>query len=292
MKKIFYSWQSDVKPARNKIKAALELAAKRLGDRLEEADRPEIDSDTKGTFGSEDIIETIFSKIDACAVFVADVTPIIKTDKKLIPNPNVMTEVGYAIKAKGKWTKLYVYCTDELVNESMMPFDIRGKSLIGFRLSDSPSTIANALLPTLEGMLECATNTSTIKFELLEGYPNGWANWSSRSGVQSGFRYHIRIDNFGGKTDFIDSIKIATQDAMGDSWTTSYYRFDDHQPNQKLKVEKDEIKDVGVFLTDQPTESRRQFPDLDRDIVKLVIAMRSDGRQIELPIPASKLTHR
>lgn len=156
MKTIFYSWQSDIKPARNKIKAALELAAKRLGDSLEEADRPQIDSDTKGTYGSEDIIETIFSKINNCTVFVADVTPIAKSGEKLVPNPNVMAEVGYAISAKGKWTRLYVYCTDDPVDESKMPFDIRGKSLHYFSMSDGPSAMADKLAPLLGEMLKAA----------------------------------------------------------------------------------------------------------------------------------------
>ena len=102
MKTIFFSWQSDVKPVRNKFKSALETAAKRISKNLEEADRPEIDSDTQGTFGSEDIFNTILEKIDAATLFVADVTPIASTETKLIPNPNVMTELGYALKTKGR----------------------------------------------------------------------------------------------------------------------------------------------------------------------------------------------
>ncbi|HSX28491.1 MAG TPA: TIR domain-containing protein [Candidatus Saccharimonadales bacterium] len=292
MKKIFYSWQSDVKPARNKIKAALELAAKRLGDQLEEADRSEIDSDTKNTHGSEDIIETIFSKIDQCAIFVADVTPIASTDKKLIPNPNVMTEVGYAIKAKGKWTRLYIYCTDQSVDESKMPFDIRGKSLIGFSLSDTPSSIAERLIPDLEGMLKNAPH-GNVKLALLDD-GGGWANWSTRGNVMSSFRYHLSIDNFGGKLEYIDNIEIVAQDGYADPWTTKWYAFDDHRPNEKLRVEQDEILDIWVQLTDDPGQSQRMFDsiDLDRDVVKLVVTLKSTGQQIVLPIPAGRLVNR
>lgn len=158
MKTVFLSWQSDIKPARNKIKAGLEMAVKQLGDELTEAERPEIDSDTKGTYGSEDIISTIFSKIDTATIFVADVTPIAETDRKMIPNPNVMTELGYAIKAKGPNTRLFIYCTDADIDIKKMPFDIRGKSLMGFKSSDTPSEIAKTLKPILLGMLTNAAD--------------------------------------------------------------------------------------------------------------------------------------
>jgi hypothetical protein len=292
MKKIFYSWQSDIKPARNKIKKALELAAKQLGDQLEEADRPEIDSDTKGTYGSEDITETIFSKIDSATIFVADVTPIAVTEKKLIPNPNVMAEIGYAIKAKGKWTRLYLYCTDEPVEENKMPFDIRGKSLIGYKMSDSPASIAAQLVPTLEGMLKGAPPASNLKISLLDDQ-YGWANWSVKNGgVMSGFRYHLRIDNFGGKADYIESIKVVAQDAHADPWHTSYFRFDDTKPNEMYRIEEDKIVDIGVIMTDAPGETQRMMPDLDRDMVKLGVTMRSTGKDIVIPIPIGRLQHR
>lgn len=290
MKKIFYSWQSDLKPVRNKIKTALEIGAKKLGDQLEEADRPEIDSDTQGTYGSEDIIETIFSKIDSCSIFVADVTPIAQTGNNLIPNPNVMAELGYALKAKGPRTRLYIYCTDKPVDVSKMPFDVRGKSLHWFNTSDAPSKIAEQLVPMLSGMLKDAAPAGSLKLELLND-PSGWANWSGKNGVQSGFRYHIRLDNFGGKADYIDDIKVTTKNDSGDPWASNYYVFDGHKPNEKLKLEENEIIDIGVFLTDQPGETKRHLPGIDRDIVKLIVKLRSNGGQIELPIPAGRLNH-
>jgi hypothetical protein len=291
MKKIFYSWQSDNKPVRNKIKTALEIAAKRLNDQLEESERPELDSDTQGTYGSEDIINTIFEKIDACSIFVADVTPITQMGEKLIPNPNVMAELGYAIKAKGANTRLYIYCTDEPIDVSKMPFDIRGKSLFRFSTSDTPSAMADKLVPMLTGMLQGSPPNNLVKIELIDD-PSGWANWSGKNGVQSGFRYHIGIDNFGGKADYISDIKIVAQDAHADPWTTTYYVFDGQRPNEKLKIEENEIKNIGAFLTDQPGQTSRLLPDLDRDTVRLVVTLRSSGKEISIPIPAGRLNNR
>lgn len=100
---IFYSWQSDLpgSETRNIIQDSIKDAVRLLRDTVDiEADR-----DTKGEFGSPDIAQTIFSKIDDCNIFVADVSAVCRyeaTDKdgnkkvKYMSNPNVMLELGYA----------------------------------------------------------------------------------------------------------------------------------------------------------------------------------------------------
>src|SRR6266478_5119403 len=91
--KIFWSWQSDYssKTCRNFIREALvsaiELVATELA--VDDADRPEVDHDTKGERGMADIAVTILNKIANAAVFVADLTPIAQSPAgKWLPNPN------------------------------------------------------------------------------------------------------------------------------------------------------------------------------------------------------------
>ena len=51
--------------------------------------------------GISPITETILKKIESCDIFVPDVTFVAHTEGgKLIPNPNVMTEFGYALSVK------------------------------------------------------------------------------------------------------------------------------------------------------------------------------------------------
>ena len=75
---VFWSWQSDQpsRETRSLIRDALIAALDRIAVDLEEADRPEIDHDTKDMPGSPDIVASILAKIEAAAVFIADVTPI------------------------------------------------------------------------------------------------------------------------------------------------------------------------------------------------------------------------
>src|SRR5258706_14302365 len=95
---IFYSWQSD----RDRhvcgrfIALALEAAMEVLQPRFDAL--LILDSDTAGVAGTPPVSETILGKIRDCDVFVGDVSFVGATPggKKLLPNPNVMTEFGYA----------------------------------------------------------------------------------------------------------------------------------------------------------------------------------------------------
>lgn len=139
---IFWSWQSDYEPAacrhfiRSCLNDATDAAGRELG--LEDAERPELDHDTKGTPGMADIIATILEKISSAAVFVADVTPIGKSpDGKAIPNPNVMIELGWAMRAIGPDAIICVINTASGFKQDDLPFDIRHRRTMDFQLDNA-----------------------------------------------------------------------------------------------------------------------------------------------------------
>ena len=84
--KIFWSWQSDKSPktCRSFIRQRLSDAINEIAssNNLHDADRPEIDHDTKGERGMADITSAILTKIADAAVFVADLTPIGQSEGK------------------------------------------------------------------------------------------------------------------------------------------------------------------------------------------------------------------
>ena len=99
---IFYSWQSDrdARSCKNFIRIAADDAARRVGERL--GVQVLVDADTEGVSGTPPISDTILKKISASDLFLADMTFVGKTEQeKLLPNPNVMGEYGYALKANG-----------------------------------------------------------------------------------------------------------------------------------------------------------------------------------------------
>ena len=128
---VFFSWQSDTpnKTGRGFLKDVLEEVCKKIttDTTLEEALRDvTVDSDTTGVPGQPPILQTIFNKIDAAGVFLADMTFAYKgKDGSQSPNPNVLIEYGWALKSLGHsrvlWVMNTVYGDPE---EKKMPFDL------------------------------------------------------------------------------------------------------------------------------------------------------------------------
>ena len=105
---------------------------------VDDADRPEIDHDTKGEKGMADIPSTILNKIANAAVFVANLTPIVRTDLgKWVPNPNVMIELGWAMHRPGWERVIGILNTASGTQREDLPFDIRQRRIVTFVLNDN-----------------------------------------------------------------------------------------------------------------------------------------------------------
>jgi len=144
--KIFYSWQSDLpnRTNRNFIEKALEMAAKSIrGDELVQVE-PVIDRDTQGISGAPDISATIFSKIEQCQVFVCDISIINGNEhsRRPTPNPNVLIELGYALKAIGT-SKIMLVMNQAYGTSEKLPFDLRTKRILPYNVSDQTEDFAS-----------------------------------------------------------------------------------------------------------------------------------------------------
>jgi hypothetical protein len=106
---IFFSWQSDTlaRIGLELVEEALDLAIAVLAEdaEIERAIRDEglmVDRDTQGVPGVPPIVDTIFNKLDAATIFVPDLTFVgRRIDGRPSPNPNVLVEYGWALKALG-----------------------------------------------------------------------------------------------------------------------------------------------------------------------------------------------
>lgn len=128
---IFLSWESDRHECRNFVLSALE----KLPNKLSGLTTINVDRDTYKVPGSPDIGDTIFEKIDRCDLFVADVTLINSKESKirLTPNPNVMIELGYAIKSLG-WDHIILLQCKDYGDIEELPFDINHRRICNFTL--------------------------------------------------------------------------------------------------------------------------------------------------------------
>ncbi len=131
---IFYSWQSDLPNRTNRglIGDALENTATALQRDEAVSVEPVVDRDTAGVPGAPDIALTIFGKIDRCQLFVGDVS-LVNPDAggRRTPNPNVLVELGYALKALGPERVVLVMNT-AFGGHELLPFDLRMRRVLAY----------------------------------------------------------------------------------------------------------------------------------------------------------------
>lgn len=162
---IFWSWQSDSpgKTGRHFVHGVLSELLLELSDEcgLREAERSQLDHDTKDVTGWVAIAETVFQKIEQAAAFVADMTLTAETPAgKKCPNPNVLIELGYALKALGDASILLVWNTANGATPGDLPFDMRHRrSPIAYHLTDNATAAeikeqTNHLKKNLRGPLK------------------------------------------------------------------------------------------------------------------------------------------
>ena len=128
---IFYAWQSDrsQKAHRYLLRDAAREAITSIELDADIEDSPRLDHDTRDVSGTPDIANTIYRKIQASGVFLADLTFVGSTDdrgghRKLLPNPNVMLELGYAARCIG-WERIVCVMNTAFGPAEELLFDLR-----------------------------------------------------------------------------------------------------------------------------------------------------------------------
>lgn len=132
---VFWSWQADSpgKVGRHFVKDCLVTACSEIDADASDAVREDDDDgglmvvkDTEGVGGSPAIASTILARIAASDVFVWDAT-IIAASPRMMPNPNVFFELGYAVACLG-WSRVVGVTNHALSLSSRaedLPFDVR-----------------------------------------------------------------------------------------------------------------------------------------------------------------------
>lgn len=149
---VFYAWQSDRLEKSNRflIRDAAKKAVKALIKDSTVEESPRLDHDTKDEPGLAEIAGTIFRKIEGCGLFLADLTfvgatPRKKgTHRKLLPNSDVVLELGYAARSIG-WERVIAVMNTAYGPPNELIFDVLHRRWpIVFAINDrEPSRISD-----------------------------------------------------------------------------------------------------------------------------------------------------
>lgn len=140
--RIFYSWQSDNKVANKTLHKALKTVVNQLkGENIS----IEI-LEGGGGEGFISIEDAVRSKIKKCDIFIGDVTPVgnVSLKNKLLPNPNVMYEMGIATESMTADRIIAVAMAGEWKVEDM-PFDFNHYSMLRFAGDDDLKILINKI---------------------------------------------------------------------------------------------------------------------------------------------------
>lgn len=152
--KVFYSWQSDLPNKSNRqfildcLQKAMETIHK---DNLLFSDWS-IESDSRGEAGTPELASTIFSKIDQCDIFIADVSIINKESvHRKVCNPNVLIELGYASSKLG-WEKILCVYNLSFGQIEDLPFDIRHRKPLTYNQENK--SLIKALTVQIQSIID------------------------------------------------------------------------------------------------------------------------------------------
>ena len=130
-KTVFYSWQRDLPNNTNRgfVRGCIDRAIKNIHADLGVEDALRAEEGVKGAPGNVDVAKTILERVDACGIFVPDISIVTQNGaKRPMPNPNVMIEYGRATVSCGDNRIVPVFNMAFGDWQSDRPFDMRHKN--------------------------------------------------------------------------------------------------------------------------------------------------------------------
>jgi hypothetical protein len=318
---IFYSWQSDLPNSTNRafIETALEKAAKSIRRDESIEVEPVIDRDTRNVPGAPDIADTILKKIDGADIFVGDVSIINLQKHSLLQstmqrvfrieqyfgptaNPNVLIELGYAMKALGP-NKVILLMNSFFGGPELLPFDLKMKRIVSYYMPESSAdhaTERNRLASVLEQAIrDIFTNLDTILPDLSKEDNLIFKTLCDKVVESEGdsFGRETLVEmakRFGDEKAFDESLRILTlKEYIAGTWTANGKVYSvrvtalgfDLYAKQHIKEYRAAIKAVINKIIENPNIASHQLRDATKHhhyLVKFILVNLSRQKLIEL----------
>src|SRR5260370_1195565 len=161
---IFYSWQSDSPLETNKdfIRRAIDSAKDLLSVDATVVDSPRVEAGMEGVSGTPEVATILFERIKKSAIFIVDMTLVGtagQNQKRRVPNPNVLLEMGFAAGTIG-WSRVICVMNEHFGKREKLPFDVRNRRFpIDYSLNPDDMSGADEKCQSLAEVLKGAMQT-------------------------------------------------------------------------------------------------------------------------------------
>lgn len=190
--------------------------------------------------------------------------------------------IGTYIDEANDVTHTVISAYEDQASLESLPKSVHINTILAICLVESDKhspIVASKTKKTNSQKSEVLSESESPQIFLVEPYAV-WASNYAKYGAS--FLVVISVDNYGGKNDFITNAQIIGTNAIGTSFKTDRFAFEDKQPDYPYPVKAGDMETLRLFIASDYS-NHRPMPDLDRDKVRLSLVFRS-GKKISLPI--------
>lgn len=295
---VFYSWQSYIGGYANRgyIRDKILSAFKELNVEIE------LLEDARGITGAPDIPDAILTKIIKSDIFICDITSVYTLDikgnkKRANPNPNVMFELGFAVRSLG-WDRVICICNEEYGDVETQPFDISKHRIITYRKKDGEKKSAKSLFLV------------RVFNDIISNYDNIVAQRNKFDYKKHDIDIFYKMMSFASEEEFINSITDFRSSGRFFRWYEKCWDyiqyFQDYPQNRfvntslndsfmKLIITLDELKSLTCQICNAYNTQYWQYEEPEKEYTQeqlKEIWMSQEYRKREIQYPDNDTTER
>jgi hypothetical protein len=265
--KIFYSWQSYVGGHANRsyIRQKIYKYVESRKDKYEIT----IDEDARDVPGASDIPDNILKKISACDVFICDITPVYEMttsegNVRGIPNPNVMFELGFAVRHLG-WDRIICILNSQYGNVEYIPFDIAKHKIVTYKKKDGDRNSESSL------------DLSYSLNDIIDHYGDIISKANEFDYIKHDIAIFEKLMSFRSEKEFVNSIQNFKGSYRYSSWDDKgwdYIRFFQDYPENLF---------INLELNEKLKALSESISQLHSDISKFIFTTNEHNWEYELP---------
>lgn len=247
---IFFSWQSDTGNGSDRrfIETCLNKALSILHKEQKYKIDYRIDHATDKKQGSPDISDSIFKKINSATIFVADVTIINSTSRKIkkSPNPNVLVELGYAARVLG-WENIICVLNTKYGKPESLPFDINGRRITCYHSEETKDKLIDSLFHAIKN-----TKNLSVPSCIVRDYYNAPLYTTLLQLIGDCGKFVLGYDNYvlsiKSINDILNLKRNSIVDYISNNYLLGFQLFKDYtQLTQKLVAQTEKILSLKQY---------------------------------------------